>query len=69
MGAVLFAIDRGLLHADRHGVVVGVATLALETLFGAAVYLPCLSALSASCRVELGGAVRGIRSRGLAKAA
>lgn len=58
MAAVLFVTEHGLLHSDRHGVAAGIGLLALETLLGACVYLPCLSALSANCRDELLSLVR-----------
>lgn len=53
MAGSLFATEHLLLHSDHHSVPVGIALLAAQTLFGLAVYISCVCALSPRLRQEL----------------
>jgi O-antigen/teichoic acid export membrane protein len=55
MVGVLFALDRGFVHAERHGVAGGLALLTAEALAGLAVYLVSLLTLSRDVAAELAG--------------
>jgi O-antigen/teichoic acid export membrane protein len=63
MVAALFAIDRLLVHAERHGVGVGLVLVALEGLLGLAVYIASLAVVARPTVAELAGAVRVVRAR------
>jgi PST family polysaccharide transporter len=63
MVAAVFAIDRLLVHAERHGIVVGLVLLALEGLLGIAIYLASLAVVARSTAAELVSAVRVVRAR------
>jgi PST family polysaccharide transporter len=58
MALAVGAAERVGLQAPQHEMAVGVVVLIVQGLAAAAIYVPCLFALSASCRNELWGAVR-----------
>jgi PST family polysaccharide transporter len=63
MAGILFVTEHLLLHSDHHSHPVGIALLAVQTVFGLLIYLGCLVALSSSCRRELAAAFRRGRPR------
>jgi len=64
MVCVVFGLDRMLLHAERHGIVAGLAIVAVEALAGLAVYLTCLVTLSPPTASAFADGVRTLRARG-----
>jgi PST family polysaccharide transporter len=55
------ALDRLVIHSDQHDVAVGLALIAVESLFGATVYLATLTLLDRKLLTELVGVVRRLR--------
>lgn len=58
MAGGLFCLEHLVVHADRHGTVLGLVLLAFESLLGVAVYLSVLSVLAPRFSRELAEAVR-----------
>src|SRR5204863_7851389 len=63
LAAVVWPLDRVLLHADSHGLVEGLALLSIEVLVAAAVYLASLQLLSPTIGTELRAAAASARDR------
>jgi O-antigen/teichoic acid export membrane protein len=63
MVGVVLALDRIVLHAERHGIVAGLAIVSAEALAGLAVYLTCLVTLSPPTASALADGVRTLRAR------
>ena len=67
MAGVLFCLEHFVVHADRHGAVLGLILLALEALLGAAIYLSALAVLAPHVSRELIGVLRARARSGLAR--
>ncbi len=63
MAGALFCLEQFVVHADRHGVVPGLALVLAQALLGIALYLALLAALAPRSASELLGAVRARRGR------
>lgn len=63
MAGVTYAVEHGLVHAERHGTVVGLLLLAAETLLAAAVYLAVLAAAAPATAAELRAGVATLLRR------
>lgn len=63
MIGVLFPLDRFVVHAERHGIVAGLALLVSEALVGLVVYLAVLTPLAPKTAAELREATRAARAR------
>jgi O-antigen/teichoic acid export membrane protein len=63
MVAVLWPLDRVLLHADSHGVTAGLALLAVEALVGLLVYVVSLQLLSPAMGREIRTAATAAKER------
>jgi O-antigen/teichoic acid export membrane protein len=53
MAGILYAVEHGVVHADTHGVVLGLALLVAEAAGGAVLFLAFLAALRPDRAVEL----------------
>jgi O-antigen/teichoic acid export membrane protein/glycosyltransferase involved in cell wall biosynthesis len=62
MLALVFALDRLVIHSDQHGVAAGIGLLAVEALVGLVVYLSLLSALAPDTAADLSRALH-VRER------
>jgi O-antigen/teichoic acid export membrane protein len=58
MAVVLFLFEHLLVHSDRRGVIVGLILLAVQTLFGAVLFLVTLSLLAPQSIREVTSAMR-----------
>ena len=63
MVVVVFALERLVVHAEQHGVAIGIGLLALEALLGLIVYLSVLSALAPRTTAEMFKAMHAARER------
>ncbi len=67
MAGALFCLEHLVVHAERHGVILGLALLALEVLLGAAIYVSMMAVLAPHVTRELLEALRGRVRFGLAR--
>jgi len=58
MAGTLFCLEHLVVHADRHGAILGLTLLALEALLGAGIYLAVLAVLAPRVTREFAGVVR-----------
>ncbi len=58
MAGILFCLEHFVVHAERHGTILGLALLALEVLLGAAIYLAMLAVLAPHVARELMAALQ-----------
>jgi hypothetical protein len=59
MAGALFCLEHFVVHAERHGTILGLLLLAVETLLGVAIYMSMMSVLAPHVTRELLGALRG----------
>lgn len=69
MAGGVYALERGLVHADRHGGAAGLALLVGETVIAVAVYLAAMAVVAPGTTRELVRALARLRSRRSGRAA
>jgi O-antigen/teichoic acid export membrane protein len=67
MAGVLFCLEHFVVHAERHGTILGLGLLALEVLLGAAIYVSMMAVLAPHVTREFLEALRGRVRFGLAQ--
>jgi hypothetical protein len=67
MAGLLFCLEHFVVHAERHGTILGLLLLAGEVVLGAAIYLGVLAVVAPHATRELVGAVGGQYRSALAR--